>query len=216
MPPATITNLWPAQHRSADVKVVETGWFGHDNLPEELNFKPVSDAIFNGGLVGENGAPGSNSDIITVDGDRAFVVRISEHKAQAVKPLAEVKAQVTDIIKHTKAEQQAKLDADKLLAALKDGKGDDAMKAAGLSFGAAQTLARTGQDPLSQAAFALRCRSRVKQATAWAAMPTVTWSCWLWMLLKQVTCRLSRNRPWCRVLRKQCSDCFRSADEQPA
>jgi len=139
----------------ADVKVVETGWFGHDNLPEELNFKPVSDAIFNGGLVGENGAPGSNSDIITVDGDRAFVVRISEHKAQAVKPLAEVKAQVTDIVKHTKAEQQAKLDADKLLAALKDGKGDDAMKAAGLSFGAAQTLARTGQDPLSQAAFAL-------------------------------------------------------------
>ncbi|VDR29373.1 Peptidyl-prolyl cis-trans isomerase D [Raoultella terrigena] len=55
--------------QAADVKVVETGWFGHDNLPEELNFKPVSDAIFNGGLVGENGAPGSNSDIITVDGD---------------------------------------------------------------------------------------------------------------------------------------------------
>ncbi len=30
------------------------------------------------GLVGENGAPGlPNSDIITVDGDRAFVVRVS-------------------------------------------------------------------------------------------------------------------------------------------
>ena len=29
------------------------------------------------------------------------------------------------------------------------------MKAAGLSFGPAQTLARTGQDPLSQATFAL-------------------------------------------------------------
>lgn len=141
--------------QAADVKVSETGWFGRDNLPEELNFKPVSDAIFNGGLVGENGTPGSNSDIITVDGDRAFVLRISEHKAEAVKPLADVKAQVIDIVKHTKAEQQAKLDADKLLAALKDGKGDEAMKAAGLSFGPAQTLARTGQDPLSQAAFAL-------------------------------------------------------------
>jgi peptidyl-prolyl cis-trans isomerase D len=139
----------------ADVKVVETGWFGHDNLPEELNFKPVSDAIFNGGLVGENGAPGSNSDIITVDGDRAFVVRISEHKAQAVKPLADVKAQVSDIVKHTKAEQQAKLDADKLLTALKEGKGDEAMKAAGLSFGAPQTLSRTGQEALSQSVFAL-------------------------------------------------------------
>ncbi|EPL3843685.1 peptidylprolyl isomerase [Klebsiella aerogenes] len=139
----------------AGLKVVETGWFGRDNLPEELNFKPVADAIFNGGLVGENGAPGSNSDIITVDGDRAFVLRISEHKAESVKPLAEVKAQVTDIVKRNKAEQQAKLDADKLLADLKAGKGDDAMKAAGLSFGAAQTLSRTGQDPLSQAAFSL-------------------------------------------------------------
>ncbi|MGL3815055.1 peptidylprolyl isomerase [Klebsiella pneumoniae] len=139
----------------AGLKVVETGWFGRDNLPEELNFKPVADAIFNGGLVGENGAPGINSDIITVDGDRAFVLRISEHKAEAVKPLAEVKAQVSDIVKHNKAEQQAKLEADKLLAALKDGKGDEAMKAAGLSFGAPQTLSRTGQDPLSQLAFTL-------------------------------------------------------------
>jgi peptidyl-prolyl cis-trans isomerase D len=137
------------------VKAVETGWFGHDNLPAELNFKPVSDAIFEGGLVGQNGTPGSNSDIITVDGDRAFVLRVSEHKAEAVKPLAEVKAQVTDIVKHTKAVQQANITAAKLLADLKAGKGDDAMKAANLSFGEAKTLSRTGQDPLSQTAFTL-------------------------------------------------------------
>ncbi|NIY48413.1 peptidylprolyl isomerase [Cedecea colo] len=139
----------------AGVKAVETGWFGHDNLPAELNFKPVSDAIFNGGLVGENGAPGSNSDIITVDGDRAFVLRVSEHKAEAVKPLAEVREQVSAQVKHRKAEQQAKLQADKLLTELKQGKGDAAMQAAGLSFGAAKTLTRTGQDPVSQAAFTL-------------------------------------------------------------
>ena len=139
----------------AGVKTVETGWFGHDNLPAELNFKPVSDAIFNGGLVGANGAPGMNSDIITVDGDRAFVIRIAEHKAEAIKPLAEVREQVIAQIKHQKAEQQAKLDADKLLNALKLGKGDEAMKAAGLSFGEAKTLTRTGQDPISQAAFNL-------------------------------------------------------------
>lgn len=139
----------------AGVKAVETGWFGRDNLPAELNFKPVSDAIFNGGLVGENGTPGSNSDIITVDGDRAFVLRISEHKPQSTKPLADVKAQVTDIVKHNKAGQQARLDAEKVLAALKSGNGDAAMKEAGLSFGAPQTLSRTGQDPVSQTAFSL-------------------------------------------------------------
>ncbi|WP_313124123.1 peptidylprolyl isomerase [Pseudescherichia sp.] len=148
--------------QAAGVKAVETGWFGRDNLPQELNFKPVADAIFGGALVGENGTPGNNSDIITVDGDRAFVLRVSEHKAEAVKPLEEVKAQVSDIVKHNKAEQQAKLNADKLLAELKAGKGDEALKAAGLSFGEPKTLSRTGQDPLSQAAFTLALPAKDK------------------------------------------------------
>ena len=141
--------------QAAGAKAVTTGWFDRDNLPEELNFKPVADAIFSGGLVGENGTPGSNSDIITVDGDRAFVLRVSEHKPEAVKPLDEVKDQITALVKHNKAVQQAKLDAEKLLAELKAGKGDEALKAAGLSFGEAKTLSRTGQDPISQAAFTL-------------------------------------------------------------
>lgn len=148
--------------QAAGMKAVETGWFNRDSLPEELNFKPVSDAIFNGGLVGQNGTPGNNSDIITVDGDRAFVLRVAEHKAEAVKPLAEVKDQVTALVKHNKAVQQAKLDADKLLVELKAGKGDEAMKAAGLSFGESKTLSRTGQDPVSQAAFGLSLPAKDK------------------------------------------------------
>jgi Parvulin-like peptidyl-prolyl isomerase len=140
---------------AAGVKAVQTEWFGRNNLPEALNFKPVADAIFSGNLVGHDGTPGGNSDIITVDGDRAFVLRISEHKPEAEKPLDAVKDQVTGIVKHNKALQQAKLDADKLVAELKVGKGSDTMKAAGLSFGEAKTLSRTGQDPITQAAFGL-------------------------------------------------------------
>ena len=139
--------------QAAGVKATQTGWFSKDNLPEELNFKPVADAIFNGGLVGENGAPGINSDIITVD--RAFVLRISEHKPEAVKPLADVQEQVKALVQHNKAEQQAKVDAEKLLVDLKAGKGAEAMQAAGLKFGEPKTLSRSGRDPISQAAFAL-------------------------------------------------------------
>jgi len=148
--------------QAAGAKAVTTGWFSHDNLPEELNFKPVADAIFGGGLVGENGTPGSNSDIITVDGDRAFVLRVSDHKPEAIKPLDEVKDQITALVKHNKAVQQTKLDAEKLLAELKAGKGDEALKAAGLSFGEAKTLSRTGQDPISQAAFGLSLPAKDK------------------------------------------------------
>lgn len=76
--------------QAAGMKAVETGWFSRDSLPEKLNFKPIADIVFGSSLAGENGTPGSNSDIITVDGDRAFVLRVAEHKAGAVRLLTEV------------------------------------------------------------------------------------------------------------------------------
>lgn len=85
----------------------------------------------------------------------------AKHKAEAVKPTAEVKDQVVALVKHNKAAQQAKLDAEKILADLKAGK-NDALKAAGLSFGEAKTLSRTGQDPVSRAAFGLSLPAKDK------------------------------------------------------
>jgi len=140
--------------QASGLKAKETGWFSQDTLPDELNFDAVKQAIFNGGLVGQNGAPGNNSDIITVDGDRAFVLRINEHKPEAVKPLEQVKAQITDTLKHDKATQQAKAQADKLLADLKAGK-QDALTAAGLTLSASKTVDRNAQDPVAQTAFNL-------------------------------------------------------------
>jgi len=96
-------------------------------------------------LIGHDGAPGNNSDVITVDGDRAFVVRVGSHKAAGIKPFADVKDQVTQMVTRQKAEDQARVDAEKLLTALNAGKGDDALKAAGLSFGNVQKVQRTAQ-----------------------------------------------------------------------
>ncbi|PIJ52224.1 peptidylprolyl isomerase [Erwinia sp. OLTSP20] len=146
--------------QAAGVKAIETDWFSHDNVPPALDFQPVTQAIFNGGLLGQNGAPGSNSDIITVDGDRAFVVRIADHKAQAVKPLFEVHDQIAQDIRRDKATQEARMQAEKLLAALKAGKGDDAMKAAKLTFGTPQTLSRTDRSPLTQSVFEMPLPSK--------------------------------------------------------
>ncbi|WP_075180479.1 peptidylprolyl isomerase [Pantoea sp. 1.19] len=141
--------------QAAGVKLVETPWFSRDSLPAELNFKPVQDAIFNGALLGQNGAPGPNSDIITVDGDRAFVLRISEHKPEAVRPLSEVRDRVITQLKMDKARQQARQEADKLLAELKAGKGDAVLSDAGLTLSAPKTFTRSGQDSLTQAVFEL-------------------------------------------------------------
>lgn len=141
---------------AAGVKAAQSDWFTRDNIPAALNFKPVVQAIFDGSLIGENGAPGSNSDVITVDGDRAFVVRVSGHKPEGIEPFDQVKDRVADLVKRNKAVQEAKLQGEKLLVELKQGKGDEAMKAAGLSFGAVQKMARAPEDSqLVESVFAL-------------------------------------------------------------
>lgn len=141
---------------AAGVKAAQTDWFTRDNIPAALNFKPVVQASFDGSLIGENGAPGSNSDVITVDGDRAFVVRVSGHKPEGIEPFDQVKDRVADLVKRNKAVQEAKLQGEKLLVELKQGKGDEAMKAAGLSFGAVQKMARAPEDSqLVESVFAL-------------------------------------------------------------
>lgn len=141
---------------AAGVKAAQSDWFTRDNIPTALNFKPVVQAIFDGSLIGENGAPGSNSDVITVDGDRAFVVRVSGHKPEGIEPFDQVKDRVADLVKRNKALQAAKLQGEKLLVELKQGKGDEAMKAAGLSFGAVQKMARAPEDSqLVESVFAL-------------------------------------------------------------
>ncbi|WP_411704616.1 peptidylprolyl isomerase [Edaphovirga cremea] len=137
-------SLASAEEASA-LKVVHTDWFNQNSIPEAINFKPVVQNIFDGSLIGANGTPGSNSDVITVDGDRAFVVRVEGHKPEAVKPFDEVRDQVTVLVKRQKAEQQARVDAEKLLADLKQGKGEEALKAAGLAFGEKQKVQRSQQ-----------------------------------------------------------------------
>lgn len=141
---------------AAGIKAANTEWFTRDSVPAALNFKPVVQAIFDGSLIGENGAPGSNSDVITVDGDRAFVVRVVAHQPEGIEPFDKVKDRVTAMVKHNKALQEAKLQGEKLLVELKQGKGDEAMKAAGLSFGSVQKMARAPEDSqLVDAVFAL-------------------------------------------------------------
>ncbi|QCR36895.1 peptidylprolyl isomerase [Nissabacter sp. SGAir0207] len=130
---------------ASGLKAVHTDWFTQQSIPQALNSKAVVDVLFDGSLQGDNGTPGSNSNVISADGDRAFVVRIDAHKPQAEKPLAEVHDEVLALVKRQKAQEQAQVEADKVLTALKAGKGDEALKANGLSFGETQNVQRSQQ-----------------------------------------------------------------------
>lgn len=73
-----------------------------------------------------------------------------------MKPFDQVRDQVTELLKRQKAIAQARSDGEKLLAALQAGKGEASLKAAGLRFGAEQTLTRASEDrQLTDTVFAM-------------------------------------------------------------
>ncbi|RAW97965.1 MULTISPECIES: peptidylprolyl isomerase [unclassified Photorhabdus] len=145
-----------AAEEISGIKVVTTDWFDRNHVPVEINFSSVIHAIFEGNLVDGQGPTGTNSDVISVEGDRAFVLRVDNYKPETVQPFEKVKEQVTELVKRQKAEKQLQVESDKLLAALKEGKGEQALKNAGIQFGESQVIQRTSQDNmLVNAVFAL-------------------------------------------------------------
>lgn len=122
------------------LKVSNTEWFDRKNPPEALNFPKVINEIFSERLIDKNGATGINSDVINVEGDRAFVVRVTQYKAEMTEPFDRVKSEIETLVKRQKAFTQLKADGEKLITELKAGKGDEALKAAGTQFGSVQTV----------------------------------------------------------------------------
>lgn len=133
------------------IKVHQTGWFSRDEVPVELDFDEIKRVLFDGSLLSNDNLLGKNSDIITIDNNRSFIISIVNYKPASIKPLTEVREQIKQEIKRKKALEQARIDAQKALNELQEhgGKVD-------LSFSALQKFSSVDQhDPLSQAIFAL-------------------------------------------------------------
>lgn len=132
--------------QAVGLKAKETDWFSRENVPEVLNSPTLIDTIFSGKLYDDKGNALGNSDVITVDGDRAFVVRVVAHQAEQTKPFADVRDNVINLVRRGKAEKAARAEGEKLLAALKANKGTEALKSAGIAFTDKQTLTRQSDD----------------------------------------------------------------------
>ncbi|OAT48580.1 peptidyl-prolyl cis-trans isomerase [Proteus hauseri ATCC 700826] len=141
---------------AGNVTVVETDWFDENTVPAALSNEKLTQLIFGGSLVDENGPTGMNSDMITLGNDSAFIVRVEGYKPSATEPLDKVHDKVALLVKQQKASQVMNAEAQKLLAALKEGKGEEAMKAANISFGEVESIVHSSAtDAVQSAIFAM-------------------------------------------------------------
>lgn len=173
---ASIDNeMLAAAETAAGIKAQQTDWFCHDDVPAALNYDVVKQVLFQGSLLGSDEAPCSTSDVITVDDNHAFVIRIADHRPERVQPLEDVRARVEQEVKRQKALEQARVDAEKALVTLKENKGTEALSAAGLRFSTPQQFDSANRgDRLVQTVFTLPQPRHGKSSYGMPAMPRVT------------------------------------------
>ncbi|MDX7987945.1 peptidylprolyl isomerase [Xenorhabdus sp. 12] len=145
-----------AAEKAAGYKAITTDWFDRTHIPADINFSQVVETIFSGNLIDDKGTTGTNSDVISVEGDRAFIIRVDEFKPESVQPFEQAKNEVTELVKRQKAEKQLQVESEKLLASLKEGKGEQALKTAGIQFGQPTIIKRLEEtNQASDVAFSL-------------------------------------------------------------
>ncbi len=126
-----------------DINIVETDWFDHTNLPEALNYQNLIDLLFSNSLNAKDDSPAVNSDLLQVEGDKAFVLRVIGYKPKTYKSLNDVHDDVLALAKQQKALKLAREQVKAALADLTAGKSeDDALKHFEGKFAEPQSIQR--------------------------------------------------------------------------
>lgn len=104
------------------LKIVNSDFFAASTAVAPLNDPKVKQQAFSEDLREQN----TNSEVINISDDQALVLHVTEFKHAAVRPLADVKADVTSAVKLEKAQGQVREQAIALLAKLNKGESIEA------------------------------------------------------------------------------------------
>ena len=132
----------------AGVEVKETGYFTRRDLPTDLDFPVVANAIFDGDVSQGN----VNSEPMNVGEQHSIIVRVVDHKLEGTKTLDEAKAEISAFLTRQKAEKVMLEQANKWVADLQSGQ-----TPAAVSFGHAEkwVYAEKKDPELTQAIFSM-------------------------------------------------------------
>lgn len=127
------------------IKPLTTELFDRENAPEAFKPEQVLSAAFSKELIGSDGVPRVNSELISVDEDTVIVFRIEDHRAKLLQPLKEVETQITKDLKLQRASAEVLALADKAIEGLNAAKAD-ALTELNTKFGEPQVLTTNSED----------------------------------------------------------------------
>ena len=100
-----------------DLEIKQTDWLSPDSASELFAYPKIQALAFSEDILVER----LNSEVIEVAPGHAIAFRVLEHKEPSVKPLEDVKAEITQSLKFAKASEQAANRGKEMLAKLQEG-----------------------------------------------------------------------------------------------
>ncbi|CUX95847.1 Peptidyl-prolyl cis-trans isomerase D [Candidatus Gullanella endobia] len=150
------SNILELAETASGIKAQQTDWFDKNNIPEAINYNAVKKVLFHKLLFNRKGIPSNNSNIITIDKNRTFIIRITDYRPERIQPFKNVHMQIENEIKRKKALEKARFNVEKILIALKQNKNEKVLKTLGLSFSTPKQFHSINQDnPIVQTIFSL-------------------------------------------------------------
>jgi peptidyl-prolyl cis-trans isomerase D len=110
-------SLTPAAS-ALNLKIETSDWISRDQATGILASPKVLAAAFSDDVLQER----NNSELIELDKDQSIVLRVVDFKQSSIQPLSQVSEAITEILKKQHATEQARAEAEKRLASLKEGK----------------------------------------------------------------------------------------------
>jgi peptidyl-prolyl cis-trans isomerase D len=106
---------------SMGLEIQESEWFSRSGGIGIAAFDGVVNAAFGNEVLEER----LNSDLVTLDPNRAVVIHVAEHQPEQIRPLEEVRVEIEGLLRIQKMQEQARLIGETIVASLQAGENVD-------------------------------------------------------------------------------------------
>ncbi|QCI18433.1 peptidylprolyl isomerase [Buchnera aphidicola (Aphis nasturtii)] len=155
-------NRFDLIEKESNIKSKETPWFNKYSIPKILQNSILKKIIFTQGLLDREKKMQSHSGLIQLKNNQLFLLTIKNFKVKKLQNFEDVKSNIINILKHTKAVKETKEKVKKILFDLNNGK-KEILSKENIIFNASEIVSRYDHNSIVHKIFSIPYRNHEKK-----------------------------------------------------
>lgn len=148
--------------KESNIKSIETLWFDKNSIPQIFQNPTLKKIIFQPGLLDREKKLKSHSGLIELKNNQLFILTVKNFKIKKLKNFTDVKNNIINILKYTKALQETKEKTKNILFELNNGN-KEILSKENLLFNDSEILSRYDHNPIVSKIFSMPYRINKKK-----------------------------------------------------